>query len=512
MANESDLLMLILALKTGLVTPDQLAECGEAWAQDQSRPLLDLLHEKGYINDEKKALIEGLAKQKVTDQGGDTGQTLLSLRIDEDIQKSLLALPLTGGDKGTILSLKGAREGTILEVTGSSVVESIRQKFDVQADVDLGNPDEQATIAKAPATQPKADAESEKALGKHHLLGEIARGGMGAIMEARDPDLRREVAVKVMLPNASANPDVVARFVEEAQVQGQLEHPNVCPVHEIAQGPDGMPYFLMKRVRGKPLSDVIEDYHSGGDMNLTRLFEIFLKVCDAMGFAHSRSVIHRDLKPANVMVGDYGEVLVMDWGLAKIRGRKDTRENGLVVQTDRSEEAGDLRTMDGDIIGTPAYMPPEQADGKVSKMNETSDIYSLGAILYEILAGVPPFSGAPYSIIYKVIQGEVVPPSERLKEHGAGVQMAVPRELEAVVSKAMAKKQEDRYPSVKALREDILAWTEGRTLQAVEYSSLERAAKWVMRNKALSSVIGVVVLAALVVGGADRGTSRKGDR
>ncbi|MHC4601616.1 MAG: serine/threonine-protein kinase, partial [Planctomycetota bacterium] len=345
--------------------------------------------------------------------------------------------------------------------------------------------------AKSNGSQPT----SKKILGPYKIKTEIGRGGMGAVIEAEDSELRREVAVKVLLPNARNNKAVVGRFVEEAQVQGQLEHPNVCPIHGIGRDQDGSPYFAMKRVRGKPLSDVIEEYHEGGEMNLSRLIEMFLKVCDAMGFAHSRGVIHRDLKPANVMVGSFGEVLVMDWGLAKIQGREDTREKGLAVQTDRSEEDGALKTMDGDVIGTPAYMPPEQASGDVSKMSETSDIYSLGAILYEILAGVPPFSGVPYNVLFKVMKGEVVPASKRRES-----EKPIPRELEAVVMKAMAKKQRDRFRNVKELRDDILAWTEGRTLQAVEYSSLERVAKWVMRNKAASGFIGLAAAAALVIG------------
>ncbi|MHC5081134.1 MAG: serine/threonine protein kinase, partial [Planctomycetota bacterium] len=340
-----------------------------------------------------------------------------------------------------------------------------------------------------------AKSASKEHLGPYEIKGEIGRGGMGAVVEAEDLELRREVAVKVLLPTARDDEAVEARFVEEAQVQGQLEHPNVCPVHGIGRDRDGSPYFAMKRVRGKALDNVIEDYHEKGEPTLSRLIEIFLKVCDAMGFAHSRSVIHRDLKPANVMVGEFGEVLVMDWGLAKIAGREDTREKQLTVKTDRSEgESGSLMTLDGAVLGTPAYMPPEQADGKIQKMNERSDIYSLGAILYEILAGVPPFSGDPYKVLYKVIEGEVLPPS---RQEGLG--HPVPRELEAVVLKAMAKRQGDRYANVKELRLDILAWTEGRTLQAMKYSSLEIAAKWVIRNKAISAVIGVAALAALAV-------------
>ncbi|MHC4778043.1 MAG: bifunctional serine/threonine-protein kinase/formylglycine-generating enzyme family protein, partial [Planctomycetota bacterium] len=530
MSRESDLLLVALALRDELVTPEQISECGAAWAENPSKSLTDLLVENGYLVEADKAALEVLVEAKSRNHEGDACQTLMALNVDAATRQSLLALPLAEDDMGTLLALKASQEiegGTLLDTdgAGSSVVANIRETFDVQADVDLGHSDEQEILSEAPAARLETDSgkEPKSAFGKHHLIGEIARGGMGAILEARDPDLRRDVAVKVMLPSASANPDVVARFVEEAQVQGQLEHPNVCPVHDIAQGKDGLPYFLMKRVRGKPLSAVIDEYHEGGDMNLTRLIEIFLKICDAMGFAHSRGVIHRDLKPANVMSGDFGEVLVMDWGLAKIAGREETREKGLTVQTDRADGKTDaMLTMDGDVVGTPAYMPPEQADGKVSKMNETSDIYSLGAILYEILAGVPPFSGNPYNIIYKVIEGKVPPPSEHSPDERPSKRLptrrrnrgkpkpeqdtkatlrTVPRELEAVVLKAMAKKQSDRYASVKEFRDDILAWTEGRTLQAAEYTSLERAAKWVMRNKALSAVLGVVSLAVLVVGG-----------
>ncbi len=348
----------------------------------------------------------------------------------------------------------------------------------------------------------------KKFIGRHEVLGEIARGGMGAVIEARDPGLGRDVAVKVLLPESRMDAEAVARFIDEAQIQAQLEHPNICPVHEIGKDKRDSPYFSMKRVRGKPLHEVIDEYHRGGRVTLFHLVAIFMKVCDAVGFAHSKGVIHRDLKPANVMVGDYGEVLVMDWGLARIAGRADRRTERLTVRSDLTEkDSSELLSMDGSVVGTPAYMPPEQAMGDVAKMSERSDIYSLGAILYEILAGSPPFSGGPLEVLGKVVKdGALVPPCERAAAaSGAGGTVKtqarqVPRELEAVVLKAMAFKPSARYRTVDDLRSDLEAWTEGRVLRAAEYTLIERAVKWVGRNRVLSAVAGMGAAAALVVG------------
>ncbi|MBI4569830.1 MAG: protein kinase [Planctomycetes bacterium] len=435
---------------------------------------------------------------------------------------------------------------------GASVLASLRDQYGVAPGVDLNPGDGRdrtaLTAPRAADGDPLGADESggPAVLGRYMVVGEIARGGMGAVMEAKDLDLRREVAVKVMLKVPGDRADVVARFVEEAQVQGQLEHPNICPVHEIGIDPSGRPFFAMKRVRGKPLKDSIADYHRGGKTTLMRLIDAFLKVCDAIAFAHSRGVIHRDLKPQNVMAGEFGEVQVMDWGLAKVLGREDRREKRLQVDTAGVRGgSGALMTMDGAIVGTPAYMPPEQARGDVRKMSERSDIYSLGAILYEILTGVPPFQGGTYQILVDVAQGKLTPPTVRAERAASAASAAateaageeerrredrrarpgsgpsgmerrsgadrraagsrpparpIPRELEAVVLKAMARKQEHRYRSVNDLRADIEAWTEGRALRAVEYSALELFQKWVRRNRAIVIPTAVATTVLLVAG------------
>ncbi|MHC5040110.1 MAG: serine/threonine-protein kinase, partial [Planctomycetota bacterium] len=195
---------------------------------------------------------------------------------------------------------------------------------------------------------------------RYGILGEIARGGMGAIVKLVDNDIRRPVAMKVILGGDVK--ERVERFVEEAQVTGQLEHPNIVPVHELGLDPDGKVYFTMKLVKGESLDAIIDaiadkDPEVLRKYPLSHLLQIFLKVCDAIAFAHSKGVIHRDLKPENVMVGRFGEVLVMDWGLSKVKGREDTAVEDL-VETIRSErEVG--KTLSGEVMGTPSYMPPE---------------------------------------------------------------------------------------------------------------------------------------------------------
>jgi eukaryotic-like serine/threonine-protein kinase len=223
--------------------------------------------------------------------------------------------------------------------------------------------------------------------GRYQLLGEIARGGMGAVLKGRDPDLGRELAVKVLLERHGDDPEMVCRFVEEAQIAGQLQHPGIVPVYELGAFADRRPFFAMKLIKGRTLASLLSDRPDPG-RELSHFLTIFEAVAQAVAYAHARGVIHRDLKPANVMVGAFGEVQVMDWGLAKILPQGGAAndasaghlEKEPIIATSRRHSDSEL-SLAGSVMGTPSYMAPEQARGEVDALDERSDVFALGSIL-----------------------------------------------------------------------------------------------------------------------------------
>jgi serine/threonine protein kinase/Flp pilus assembly protein TadD len=237
---------------------------------------------------------------------------------------------------------------------------------------------------------------------RYQLVGEIARGGMGAIFKGRDVNLGRDIAVKMMLETHKGRTEMLQRFVEEAQIGGQLQHPGIVPVYELSHTGDCRPYFTMKLVKGQTLTVLLKQ-RTGPQHDLPRFLSIFEQVCRTVAYAHARGVIHRDLKPSNIMVGSFGEVQVMDWGLAKVlkRGDEPPPEEATVICTARSHEpnlsnstpAPGSQTAAGSILGTPAYMAPEQARGEVESLDERCDVFGLGGILCQILTGHAPYSG-----------------------------------------------------------------------------------------------------------------------
>jgi serine/threonine-protein kinase len=266
--------------------------------------------------------------------------------------------------------------------------------------------------------------------GRYQTIGEIARGGVGVVVKARDADLGRDIAVKVLLSAYTSNPAMVQRFIEEAQIGAQLQHPGIVQVHDIGLRADQRPYFSMQLIKGKTLSAHLQ---ARGDPGKERqkFIGIFEKICQTVAYAHARGVIHRDLKPANVMVGAYGEVKVVDWGFAKVLGSggvEDERRASRVprpavsiIETIRSAPGSvGSQSIAGSLMGTPAYMPPEQALGEVEQMDERSDVFSLGAILCEILTGKPPYLGEnPYDIVIEAAEGRITGAYERLDQCGA---------------------------------------------------------------------------------------------
>lgn len=282
-------------------------------------------------------------------------------------------------------------------------------------------------------------------------LGVIGKGAFGEVRRVTDQQLNRTMAMKVLHPHIMEDEALVKRFVEEAQATAQLQHPGIVPVHELGELEDGRRYFTMKEVRGSTLKQVIVEVHKGKHAwSFRRLISAFHDVCEAVAFAHAKGVIHRDLKPSNIMVGDFGEVLVMDWGLAKVVGAK---EDDAVV-TDRSMDRANA-TLIGTVAGTPTYMPPEQARGQVHRLAPPSDVYSLGAILYAILTGRPPYSGPDgMDIVEQVRAG---PPPD-LPE-------GTDPELAAICDRSMHRDMDGRYPDARGMARDVAAWLDGERRQ-----------------------------------------------
>ena len=347
--------------------------------------------------------------------------------------------------------------------------------------------------------------------GRYEDEREIARGGMGAILRVHDRDLHRELAMKVMLeelggaePGSSEAARLRARFLEEAQVTGQLDHPGIVPVHELGLDAQGRLYFTMKLVRGRDLRAVYEQLRKGEEgWNLPRALGVLLRVCEAMAFAHDKGVIHRDLKPANIMVGRFGEVYVMDWGLARVLGassshdrRREASESRVVSARQETARAGDssLATLDGDIVGTPAYMSPEQALGLLDDLGPRSDVYSLGAMLYELLAGHMPYmppgeTRSPFTVVRLLKEG----PPETLERVASGAD----DELVAICEKAMARDPQARYAGMLELADDLRAYLEGRVVRAHRTGALVEFRKWIGRNKGFAAAVASAVLVAV---------------
>jgi hypothetical protein len=268
--------------------------------------------------------------------------------------------------------------------------------------------------------------------GRYQLLGEIARGGIGVVLKGRDTDLGRDVAMKVLRDEHARNPRIVQRFVEEAQIAGQLQHPGIVPVYEMGLRADRRPYFTMKLVKGRTLAALLAD-RSEPAAERRRLLVAFEHVCHTVAYAHARGVVHRDLKPSNVMVGAFGEVQVVDWGLAKVLGqgavadekaeRRNTPPEHTVIETARAGSK-DSETVAGSIMGTPAYMPPEQARGEVDRVDERADVFALGAILCEILTGVPPYAGETADVARAAARGDLADARKRLAACGADAEIA----------------------------------------------------------------------------------------
>ncbi len=392
-AAESHLLFGLIALQVGLIDQGQLVAAFQAWARDKDHDLAEHLTTRGAIDAADRAAVEALAARHLKKHG-------------DRVEKSLAAI---GANRPILENLTRVGDPQ-LEV-------SIRQVGLCSAQTSR-DADRTATYSVGSAT---SDGQRFRVLRPH------ARGGLGVVFVALDDELHREVALKQILDQHADDPVSRQRFLLEAEVTGGLEHPGIVPVYGLGAHGDGRPYYAMRLIRGDTLKEAIGRFH--GDraldrdpglrsLELSKLLRRFLDVCNAIEYAHGRGVLHRDIKPGNVVVGKYGETLVVDWGLAKPTGQSDPEmgERTLVP----SSASGSVETLPGSALGTPAYMSPEQAAGELDRLGPASDVYSLGATLYCLLTGQAPFEGDDIGVVLRGAEGRLPAASPPGSAHRQG--------------------------------------------------------------------------------------------
>jgi tetratricopeptide (TPR) repeat protein/tRNA A-37 threonylcarbamoyl transferase component Bud32 len=474
------LLFGLLALQNGLINQGQLVAAFQAWTLDKRRPLAEHLVARGDFDADGRAAVDVMVALHLK-KNGDAQQSLAAVPAGKSTREKLAALgdPDLAGTLGHVASGHGSTADGRIDQTASYAV---------------GN-----------AT---SDGQRFRVLRPH------AQGGLGAVFVALDAELNREVALKQILDHHADDPVSRQRFLIEAEITGGLEHPGIVPVYGLGAYGDGRPYYAMRFIKGDSLKEAIQRFH--GDtalrarpgqrsLEIRRLLRRFMDVCNAIDYAHSRGVLHRDIKPGNVIVGKHGETLVVDWGLAKPLGRvepgNDTDERTLMP----TSASGSAETLPGSALGTPAYMSPEQACGDLDRLGPQSDVYSLGATLYCVLIGRPPFEAKDVGDLLRSVQrGEFAPPRQ--------VDRSIDPALEAVCLKAMAKQQSDRYPSCRALAEDVERWIADEPVSARRDPILARLARWARRHRTAVAALGLSLATAVVLLGVSNVLVRKAER
>ena len=333
---------------------------------------------------------------------------------------------------------------------------------------------------------PEASAEAEELAqeqpGHYAIKGELGRGGQAIVYVAHDHQIGRDVAFKQLLIGGE---EAEERFLRESRVAGQLEHPSVVPVYEVGRRENGALYCAMRLVRGRTLAQALKE--EKGQARL-QLLSQFVQLCQAIAYAHERGVVHRDIKPENVMLGAFGETVLLDWGIAKLRGHEDDVSGGL-----HHHKKGFDNTQEGDVVGTPAYMSPEQALGEVDAIDEQSDVWSLGAVLYELFTGQPPFTETnAVQLLVKIAKEKIAPVQELAPR--------IPRELAYICERALQRDKKQRYKTALDLADDIEAFRAGVRVTGVTYSTLELLRRWLARNVALTAVLAVALVLLAIAG------------
>ncbi len=495
-SSDRNLLFGVLALQMDFINRDALVVALNAWVLDKSRLLGEILVAQGAMQAAQRILLEPLVDAHLAMHGNDVEKSLAAVHLPTPIIPEKHRV----GDADVLATLRHLP-------TPPSPAESGH----LLATTDFPNPSTSAPInpiqrlstlptavEKRPDTSSTTEEVRRSGSPRYQILRPHDKGGIGEVFVALDQELSRQVALKEMQQCHAANEFSRGRFVREAEITGNLEHPGIVPVYGLGQYGDGRPFYAMRFIKGETLKDAIARYHRSAEgearareFERRSLLTRFVAVCNTLAYAHSRGVIHRDIKPANIMLGRYGETLVVDWGMAKSvteQGKEaDPAAQSVVIP--RSVES--VETQAGTTMGTPAYMSPEQAAGRLDLLGPASDIYGLGATLYTTLTGRPPIEGKDLTeALHKAKHGEWPPPRQ--------VKADVPPGLEAICSKAMAHKPKDRYATALELAADVEHWLADEPVSVYRDPLAVRLTRWGRKHRTAVTV-GTALLQTVVV-------------
>ncbi len=503
MMNEMDreLLLGFLARRSQSSDAETLREAIDTWTRERRGSLVEFLREQVTISDEDSVILEYLSNTAFA-------------RVDEPAQTIMGTMDRSGG--ATIQDVAAtyfqSEPLKTLVDPPTRVLESVSDLPPVPPSPDeesqtLGADEVLATIfdeavqTVCPSTIAGDDAyvgadDTTRLLGtsgRFRRISSHAKGGLGEVFLAEDREIRRRVALKEIQERHADNWTSRSRFLLEAEVTGQLEHPGIVPIYGLGNYPDGRPYYAMRFIRGVSLKEKIAEFHSAARLSSRAIRELLgnlIDVCQAVHFAHSKGVIHRDIKPANIMIGDFGETLVVDWGLAKIVGTAEPVDGMSEIALSSPDLTNSTNTIAGSAMGTPQFMSPEQARGEWKDIGPTSDIYSLGATLYSALTGKPPLPDSDVqTTLSRVSTGDFPPP----RHHQAGVPVA----LEEICLKAMRLNPHERYSSARELAEELSRWLDDEPVEAYPEPFWSRALRWGRHHMPIVSGVAALLLTAI---------------